>query len=554
MDDAKAQKLVHELQVHQHELQMQNEELRNTRGELETLLAKYTDLYDFAPVSYFTLARDGTIRAANLTCTALLGIERSLLVNKRIQSFIANESRSLFSDFLDKVFSSGDKQTCEIELLNKQLMPIFARIEALASDSEAECRAAVIDITERKRMENELQQAVETLQNEIAERKKIGQQLLQAQKMESIGLLAGGVAHEFNNMLTAIIGYSEDVRDSLPEDDEHLRECVGQVLKGAERAAELTGSLLAFSRKQENDPRPVMIDTVIANTIKLIRKVIGEDVELSFVLPSKSLLVMADAAQMDQVLLNLATNARDAMPDGGRLSIITSYVKIGGGSEKSYDLPSPGKYALISVTDTGKGIEKASLSRLFEPFYTTKEVGKGTGLGLSIVYGIVKQHNGSVLVSSEPGKGTTFDIYLPLYDGHVAGDEEKMSSPVAGGTETLLIVEDEKIVRDLMKTILEKAGYTVVVAGDGEEALAKFREYDDISLILSDVVMPKKMGKEMLDEMRSLKPGIKAVFISGYTSDIMHKKVLREEGSELITKPVKKNDLLRKIRELLDGR
>ena len=552
MTEVEAQRLVHELQVHQHELEMQNEELRNTRAELEAMLDKYTDLYDFAPVGYFTLGRDGTIHAVNLTGACLLGIERSRLVGRRLGLSVSDESRKVFHDFLDLVFSGGNKEACEVGLLNGLRTPLFARIEAIASVSGAECRAAVIDITEQKLTESELQQTVESLGNEIAERKKIEKQLLQAQKMESIGLLAGGVAHEFNNMLTAIIGYGEDIRDRLPGDDEHLRGCIEQVLRGAGRAAELTGSLLAFSRKQENDPKPVQIDTVIANTIKLIRKVIGEDIELSFVLPCKKLIVMADSAQMEHVLLNLATNARDAMPDGGRLSISVRNVTVTEGAEKSYDLPAHGNYALISVADTGMGIEKELLSRLFEPFYTTKEVGKGTGLGLSIVYGIVKQHNGSVLVNSEPGKGTTFDIYLPLFYGPLAGEEDETSLPVAGGTETLLVVEDEEMVRVLMKQILEKAGYTVIVACDGQDAIAKFRERDDISLVLSDVVMPKKITGDILDDMRRFKPGIKVVFISGYSSDIMLKKGLKEEGTELITKPVKKYELLRKIREILD--
>ena len=212
----------------------------------------------------------------------------------------------------------------------------------------------------------------------------------------------------------------------------------------------------------------------------------------------------------------------------------------------------PGKYALISVADTGTGIDKKSLESIFEPFYTTKEVGKGTGLGLSIVHGIIKQHNGSILVSSELGKGTTFNIYLPLIEGQAVTEKSKMAAPLAGGIETLLVAEDEEIVRDLMKKILEKAGYKVIIADNGEDAVARFKEHDDISLVLSDVVMPRKNGKEMLDEIRKIKPGIKAVFISGYSADIFTQKGALEEGTEFITKPFKKDELLQKIREVLD--
>jgi CheY-like chemotaxis protein len=241
------------------------------------------------------------------------------------------------------------------------------------------------------------------------------------------------------------------------------------------------------------------------------------------------------------------------MPDGGSLSISTKQVMVKEGKEALYDLATPGKYALISISDTGPGIDKKSMERLFEPFYTTKEVGKGTGLGLSIVYGIVKQHDGSILVSSEPGKGTTFRIYLPLVmDDFVVGDQTSIPSPLAGGTETLLIVDDEEIVRVFLKKILERAGYKVIVAADGDEALKRFREQQDIDLVLSDVVMPNKNGKVILDEIRKIMPEIKVIFISGYTADIMQKQGIQEEAIELITKPFKKNDILRKIREVMD--
>ena len=387
---------------------------------------------------------------------------------------------------------------------------------------------------------------------DITERKKLEQQLLQAQKMESIGILAGGVAHEFNNQLTAISGYGQILQESISPDDELSQDSIGQVLKAAERAAELTRGLLAFSRKQVISPKPVHIDTLISNTSRLIQRMIGEDVEFSIDFSGKNLMIKADPGQIEQVLMNLATNARDAMPHGGRLTITTRQMSIKEGSEAQYDLAGPGKYALISVTDTGTGIDKKSLECIFEPFYTTKEVGMGTGLGLSIIHGIVKQHNGSILVSSELGKGTSFNIYLPLIEGHAVTEKSEMTAPLAAGTETLLVAEDEEIVRNLMKKILEKAGYKVIVADNGEEAVTRFEEHDDISLVLADMVMPRKNGKEMLDEIRKIKPDTKAVFISGYSADIIAKKGKLEEGMEFITKPFKKDDLLQKIREVLD--
>jgi two-component system cell cycle sensor histidine kinase/response regulator CckA len=387
---------------------------------------------------------------------------------------------------------------------------------------------------------------------DVTERKRLERQLLQSQKMESVGILAGGVAHDFNNLLTAISGYGQILLESIPEDDELSQESITNVLKAADRAAELTRGLLAFSRKQVISPKPVHIDTLISDTVKLIQRIIGEDIEFSTNFLDKNLLVKADPGQIEQVLMNLATNARDAMAHGGHLFISTRQVVVEDGSEKLYDLPSPGKYALISVTDTGTGIDEKTLESIFEPFFTTKEVGKGTGLGLSIVHGIIKQHNGSVLAGSEPGKGTTFDIYLPLVKGHAVKEELKISARHTGGMENLLVVEDDETVRMFMKRILERAGYKVIIAGNGQEAVERFREHDDISLVLSDLVMPRKNGREMLDEIKKIKPGIKAVFISGYAADVMHSKGILEKDIDFMTKPFLKADLLRKIRDMLD--
>ena len=387
---------------------------------------------------------------------------------------------------------------------------------------------------------------------DVTERKKLERQLQQAQKMESIGVLAGGVAHDFNNLLTAISGYGQILQESVPADDQLLQESVEQVLKAAGRASELTRSLLAFSRKQVINPKPVRIDSLISNTSKLIQRIIGEDIEFSADFADAKLVIMADSGQIEQVLMNLAANARDAMPHGGRLSMSTGRVMVKEGSEGQYDLPAPGNYALISVADSGTGIDKNSMERLFEPFYTTKEVGKGTGLGLSIVHGIIKQHEGSVLVSSEPGNGTTFKIYLPLAESRIVWDQQEISVPVAGGTETLLVAEDEEVVKGYLKRILERAGYRVIAACDGEEAVARFKEHDDISLVLSDVVMPKKNGIEILEEIRRIKPETKVLFISGYTADIMHSKGILEKDVDFITKPFLNADLLRMVRQVLD--
>ncbi len=526
-----SQRLVHELQVHQVELEIQNEELKLTRDELETALSNYTDLYDFAPVGYFTLGRDTTIRAVNLTGADLLGTERSRLIKRRLDLFVSNETRPVFDELIAKVFESGNRETCEVVIRREKNIPLQVLIEAVRSESGEECRTVILDITERKTLE---------------------QHLLQARKMESVGLLAGGVAHDFNNMLAVISGYGELIRGNIPADNELLQESIEHVLKAAGRAADLTGRLLAFSRKQLPQPKPVVIDAVIEDIARLIRRVIGADIEFNLVFSCKELLVMADVGQLEMALINLANNARDAMPGGGRLSISTRDVTIEKGNESHYDLPSPGRYALITVADTGTGIARESMERLFEPFYTTKEVGKGSGLGLSIVHGITKQHGGSVQVHSVPGEGATFNIYLPLIEGGTVQPEPKMPEKAAGGTETILVAEDEELVRFFSSKILERAGYRVIAAADGEEAVVRFRENDDISLILSDLVMPGKSGIEMFEEIKTIKPGVKAIFITGYSADIIQEKGMHRTDVDLIMKPFMKNDLLLKIREVLD--
>ncbi len=389
---------------------------------------------------------------------------------------------------------------------------------------------------------------------DITDRKKLEQQLLQSRKMESIGMLAGGVAHEFNNLLTAISGYGQIIQDSVSPNDELLSDSIGQLLKAANRAAELTGSLLAFSRKQVIKLKPLRVDLIIRDACKLIQRIIGEDIELTAGFPDRKLQIMGDAGQMEHVLMNLATNARDAMPSGGHLRISAREFIVREGSEADYDLTIPGKYAQISVSDTGAGIGKETLERIFEPFFTTKETGKGTGLGLSILYGIVKQHNGSVQVKSEPGIGTTFTIYLPAVEETQVSEEKPHRTEAAvEGTETLLVAEDEEMVGNFMAKILEREGYTVIVAVDGEDALLRFMENkDSISLVLTDVVMPKKNGKEIFEEIKKIKPEVKVIFISGYTKEIIHQKGVAEEGVDFITKPFLKGDLLRKVREVLD--
>ncbi len=387
---------------------------------------------------------------------------------------------------------------------------------------------------------------------DITGQKRLEQQLLHANKMEAVGQLAGGVAHDFNNILTAIIGYGHILRMKV-EKDELLKTHVMKILESSERATGLVRSLLAFSRKQIINPRPVDLNEIVKRVEGLLSRLIGEDVEFKIALAREDVTIMADSGQIEQVLMNLATNARDAMPGGGTLTLSTGRGELAPEFVQDYDNGERTRYAIITITDTGEGFNDRIKERIFEPFFTTKEVGKGTGLGLPIVYGIVKQHNGHINVSSEPGKGTTFRIYLPVSNAACEKPELMVFSEIKGGAETILLAEDSERVRKLEKTILEEFGYHVIEAADGNEAVRKFVENRElIQLLLFDVVMPGKNGKEAYDAIKREREGIKVIFMSGYTADIITKKGVLEGALNFLSKPCPPGELLKKVREVLD--
>ncbi|NTW58139.1 MAG: PAS domain S-box protein [Nitrospirae bacterium] len=394
--------------------------------------------------------------------------------------------------------------------------------------------------------------AIEIINN-ITDKKKLEDQLRHAQKMEVIGLLAGGISHDFNNILTAIIGYGNLLKMKIPVTDP-LHSYVEQILASSARAANLTQSLLAFSRKQIINPRPMDINDPIRRFEKLLHRVIGEDVDLRTELASGTMTIFADSSQLEQVLMNLATNARDAMPQGGILTIGTETAEISEEFRRRHGFGIPGRYACMSVRDTGTGMDKTTLGRIFEPFYTTKEPGRGTGLGLAIVYGIMKQNNGYVIVESEPGVGTCFSLYFPLIA--TSAGAAKTAEPVLSdeGHETILVAEDDVTIRQLTKTILGEFGYAVIEAVDGEDAVQKFLENKEgIQLVILDVVMPKKNGKETRDLIAALKPDVKVLYISGYNAEVLLNKGIDADTANFILKPVSPMDLLRSVRRIIDS-
>ncbi len=378
-------------------------------------------------------------------------------------------------------------------------------------------------------------------------------QFIQAQRLEAVGMLAGGVAHDFNNLLTVILGFSEVVLGELPR-DEPVHDRVQQIRNAAKRAAALTRQLLAFSRKQTLAPVILNLNDLVSETEKLLRRLIGEDVVLTTVLDPALGRVNADPGQVEQVLMNLAVNARDAMPTGGRLTIETRNVDMDAAAARQHPEGRPGLWVVLAVRDTGCGMDEATRARIFEPFFTTKEAGKGTGLGLATVYGIVKQSGGFLEVNTAPGRGTTFEVYLP-YLAHaptpVSGSQPDLAR-LPRGTGTVLLVEDEEGVRTLAGVVLSLAGYTVLEARDGKEALKVCASHaGPIDLVVTDVVMPEMSGRELVDRIAALRAELKVLFVSGYTESDVLRHGVGEAATAFLQKPFTPSVLARKVHEML---
>jgi PAS domain S-box-containing protein len=396
--------------------------------------------------------------------------------------------------------------------------------------------------------------AVLSINHKITERKKLEEQLRQSQKMESIGTLAGGVAHDFNNLLTIISGNIQLASRGLESDPAQARRLAGAA-KAADKAAALTNQLLAFSRRQQLERRTLNLNETITDMMKMLGRLIGENIAVQVEAAADLPPVFVDAGQIEQVIMNLALNARDAMPAGGRLLIETHEVTLDESYCSLHAFEKPGRYVRLMVSDTGCGMSAETLARVFEPFFTTKEVGKGTGLGLSMVYGIIKQHDGLVEVYSEPGHGTTFKIYLPVSHVSAQGEDTKAALLLPTGTETILIAEDEAGLRELTQDVLEALGYKVIMAADGEAAVELYRAHcEEVELIILDVVMPRLGGPAAYERMRSLRNDVPVIFMTGYSEEMAHNMFTKETGMALIQKPYSIESLGQKVREALDGK
>ena len=505
-------------------------ERKEAEESLKRSEATLRSLIDATREAVLLVDREGGILIANETAAERLGTRVGDLVGTCLYDYFPPKLAELRRERFERVIRTGE--------------PVCFQDER--SDRSYETYG--YPVVDKKRTVT----ALAIFARDITERKNLEAQLRQAQKMEAIGTLAGGVAHDFNNILTVIIGFANLIQMGIDKDD-LLRPYVHQIVASSERAADLTQSLLAFSRKQRITLEPQTVNGVVASTAKLLRRLLPEDIEIAMNLTDEDAFSLLDVTQIGQILMNLATNARDAMPHGGSLTITTERARLDENFKKAHGFGQPGEYVRLSVSDTGTGMDERTMERIFEPFFTTKELGKGTGLGLASAYGIVKQHNGYITVSSRPLEGATLDLYLPLIDTPHPREGVSAAEEIERGTETILIVEDDRDVRNMLTRILESHGYTTIEAIDGNDAIRLHHEHrEKVDLIMLDVVMPGKNGKEALREITHTDPRVKALFMSGYTGDIVFEKGIYDVAVDFLPKPFTPNKLLQKVREVLD--
>lgn len=498
---------------------------------------RFQAAFESIPIGNIVIDAKGTIQLANPAAQQMFGYSAEEMVGRNVAMLMPEPDRDHHDDYIQAYLETGVQRILgtsrEVQGLRKsgEIFPVRLALGEMRDAEQRTFVGSVIDLSHVKSLEA---------------------QLLQSQKMEAVGQLAGGIAHDFNNLLHVINGFTEIAQSALPPDAPVQVE-LGQIAMAGERAAALTGQLLAFSRRQVMEPDNLDVNKVIANMGSMLRRVIGEHIQLD-VLPSPRLgRVYADRGMIEQVLMNLSVNARDAMSAGGRLNIETENVLITDEYCRDHVWAKPGRYVLVSITDTGCGMDRETMSRVFEPFFTTKGMNQGTGLGLSMVYGIVKQHNGMITVYSEVDKGTTFKVYLPHSERAAEDVGTKIEGEVPRGDETILVVEDDEAVRGLTRSVLEAAGYTVLEAADGRDALQCFRKHHEhIHLTLLDVVMPGMGGREAYKEMLKVNPALKALFASGYSENAIHTNFVLDSGLALLKKPYSRDELLRAVRRQFD--
>lgn len=510
-----------------------------SESEIES---RYRDCFENAKDAIYVHDLNGRYTMVNKAGEALIGYTREEILQMTIADVVARNC-------LDRIQARLKKKLADH-------VPTIYEVEAIRKDGSR----VPVEVSSRLIYENGVPVAVQGSARDISERKRSEEalrasqlQLQQSQKLEAIGQLAGGVAHDFNNLLTAILGYTDlSLRRSDVEGP--ARHYLEETKKAAERAASLIRQLLAFSRKQILEPKVLDLNVVVKDMHKMLTRLIGENIDLATRQASDLGIVKADPCQVEQIIVNLVVNARDAMPWGGKVTIETANVTVNNNDSLKHVSVKPGPYVMLAVSDTGCGMDQETQAKIFEPFFTTKEVGKGTGLGLSTVYGIVKQSGGNIWVYSEPEMGTVFKVYLPRVEAP-EGDSEKLTAETTAfhGSETILVVEDEDIVRGLTRKILSEGGYNVLDARSGDEAIRLCRDYSGpIDLLLTDVVMPETSGKEVAERLHELRPSARVLFMSGYTDEAIVRHGVLDANVEFIQKPFTWAKLGKKVRNVLD--
>ncbi len=530
--------LRHAVERHKMQSDLRAEMARNARVQqaLEHSEARYRLLSETAPMGILISDELGRVVDSNPQALRLFGYEREELIGQTVEALIPDRLRHSHqeqrSGYMKDPHARPIGSGRELLACRKDgtEFPVEISLGPLVTENGTLVSATIVDITARKKLE---------------------EQLRIAQRMEAIGNLAGGVAHDFNNLLAVILGCSDVLLDALPPEHPAVKK-VEMIRKAGASAADLTRQLLAFSRQEMIRPRVLALEEVVEKVRAMLHRLIGENIELKVSVQPSLGHVKADPGQLEQVLLNLAVNARDAMPQGGRLTIEARNIELDESYKDEHRQVVPGQYVMLAIEDTGCGMDRATQSRIFDPFFTTKELGKGTGLGLATVYGIVKQSGGYVWVYSELSKGTVFKVYLPRVEQSAQPLEQKEPEvTVLRGCETILLAEDSASLREMAREYLESVGYTVLEAASGAEALHKSLEFDGaIHLLLTDVVMPEMTGPELAKRMTALYPGIKIIFTSGYTDDAIARQGVLDSAVAFVQKPYRPKALARKIREV----
>jgi PAS domain S-box-containing protein len=564
-------RLVHELRIHEIELKTQNEELRRAQSALAESHERLAELYGIAPVAYLTTDLDGNIREANEMAASLLGVERAALRGAPLVSFVAREHRDTLHIHRAGVRKKLEQRTCELRMRRSDGEFCEVRMESLLRPEKGEVHVALIDETARRRAEAELRVLNETLERHVAARtadaerrarelaesqerlRASEQELRHAQKMDAVGRLASGLAHEFNNLLMGIIGCTDMCLDDVVHNDPMITVHLERMREAAAGGADMVHQLMVFGRRDE-ETGTALLDEVVARNERLLQKTLGDDVQFLVILGAPDVHVPCTAVRIGQVLMNLAINARQAMPNGGVLTVETLVLSVGDSPSNRLDDLAPGQYAVLQVRDTGKGMDEETRARAFEPFFTTKPVGEGTGLGLSTVYGIVTQVGGRIMIDSETGAGTVVTAILPVVDA--TAEKQPSSLPPSQlnvGGKTVLVVEDDDLVRAAIRHYLQAAGMVVEEASDGAQALARCRDLDrPIDLVVTDIALRHVSGDAIARELESLRPQVGVLFISAHSTEELRRAGRLPEGTRSLQKPFDALMLLAGVRKALN--